>query len=212
MNDTGFHLQMERLSQEANTFMALLDDFIRRKPANVKVNPSLALNLTLLANKAKGYANEVLELSSAMECSLPRSQSAIVEIARTQGKTCARTACQNPHDWWFNRSTNMFYCEGCKKRISEVPDNAVLFSKIIVLDPKLIMDDGPIHWEKNEEGKPVCVDQTVQSGSHIEDLNAQIERLRKLQADPQPGLFTWNQAMRNVLKDIHITTGKLTIC
>lgn len=41
-------------------------------------------------------------------------------------------------------------------------------------------------------------------------LNEGFRRLRALQEDPQPGLFTWQQMMRDVLLEIRDAAAKLT--
>lgn len=38
-----------------------------------------------------------------------------------KGGSCNRHACQKPGAWWFNRSTERFYCEDCARLINDYP-------------------------------------------------------------------------------------------
>jgi len=44
------------------------------------------------------------------------------ELARDKGQrggSCNRTACQMPNSaWWFNTSTQAYYCERCARKIN----------------------------------------------------------------------------------------------
>ncbi|MFA5559236.1 MAG: hypothetical protein WDA59_07285 [Methanofastidiosum sp.] len=43
----------------------------------------------------------------------------------------------------------------------------------------------------------------------MEELLKEIERLQSLMSDQQPGLYTWNEAVRERLFRIHNFTGKM---
>lgn len=38
-----------------------------------------------------------------------------------RGGSCNRRVCQAPDAWWFNRSTERFYCESCANLINGFP-------------------------------------------------------------------------------------------
>ena len=48
-------------------------------------------------------------------------------LERLERPKCNRRACNRPHDYWFNKSTQAFYCHSCKLKIAYWPENRDLF-------------------------------------------------------------------------------------